>query len=56
MNNTCVLTTEDKVRCWGYNGFGQLGTETTRDKGLGFPLVRGDSELRVDFVEFEGIF
>jgi alpha-tubulin suppressor-like RCC1 family protein len=54
--NTCILNEDGFIKCWGYNGYGQLGDESTRDKGRGFPLVPGTNELKIDFVEFEGIF
>jgi alpha-tubulin suppressor-like RCC1 family protein len=32
-NHTCAITTTNKVRCWGYNGHGQLGLGTTTNVG-----------------------
>jgi alpha-tubulin suppressor-like RCC1 family protein len=32
-NHTCVITTTNKVRCWGYNGHGQLGLNNTTTVG-----------------------
>ena len=28
-NNTCAITTDGSAYCWGYNGFGQLGDNST---------------------------
>jgi cysteine-rich repeat protein len=33
--HTCVRLTDGSVRCWGYNGRGQLGYETTLPRGDG---------------------
>jgi alpha-tubulin suppressor-like RCC1 family protein len=31
--HACALLDNDQVKCWGYNGWGQLGIENTIDKG-----------------------
>ena len=31
--STCVLTAEHRGRCWGYNGYGQLGRDNTTNVG-----------------------
>lgn len=32
-NNSCVLLADGRVKCWGYNLFGQLGVEDTNNRG-----------------------
>jgi hypothetical protein len=29
--HTCIVTTDDRLRCWGYNGYGALGNGTKND-------------------------
>ncbi|MFN3199957.1 MAG: thrombospondin type 3 repeat-containing protein [Bradymonadia bacterium] len=32
-NHSCALFTDGQMQCWGYNGYGQLGTESTTQIG-----------------------
>lgn len=47
-NHTCVLTSQNTVRCWGDNAFGQLGYGNTTDVGdvpARLPSTAGDVPL-----------
>ncbi len=33
--HTCALSTSDALKCWGYNGYGQLGYGDTDWRGDG---------------------
>eukprot|EP01084_Bolivina_argentea_P080644 146056_1 len=33
--HTCALSTLNKIKCWGLNNLGQLGTEDTNNRGDG---------------------
>ena len=50
-DDTCALTNESGVECWGYNGYGELGNDTTINSSLpttalveGFDTVSFNSE------------
>jgi alpha-tubulin suppressor-like RCC1 family protein len=45
--HTCVLSTDGDIKCWGYNGYGQLGYGDTTQRGDGSGEM-GDSLPFVD--------
>ena len=55
-SHNCALLSNGQIKCWGNNGFGQLGQEDTLLRGRGAPLEQGLNSLFIDYVELEGIF
>jgi alpha-tubulin suppressor-like RCC1 family protein len=45
-DHTCALLNDGSVKCWGYNGYGQLGRGDTFPRG-GLPTDMGDALLSV---------
>eukprot|EP01084_Bolivina_argentea_P006532 12390_1 len=45
--HTCAVSTLNKIKCWGWNSVGQLGTGDTNNRGDG-PGEMGNALLEVD--------
>lgn len=55
-NNSCAILADNSLKCWGANGFGQLGQGDQRNRGRGLPISQGRNNLQIDFIEVEGVF
>lgn len=47
-HHACGVTTDERVYCWGWNGFGQLGDGTTTDHLTPVPVSRSVRFTHVD--------
>ena len=52
----CVVLDDDSSKCWGRNSFGQLGIDNAEGRGRGRDPVTGTNELKIDYIDLEGIF
>jgi len=46
--HSCGVTADHRVRCWGYNGNGQLGDGTTTDRNAAVPVIGITTAVSVD--------
>jgi alpha-tubulin suppressor-like RCC1 family protein len=52
----CAILSNDQLKCWGINSFGQLGTEDTRNRGRGYDVGTGFNEIKIDYMELEEVY
>ncbi len=45
-NHTCAVLDDDTLRCWGHNGFGQLGDNTLADKASPTTITLGGNTVK----------
>ena len=43
--HTCALLDNDQIKCWGYNGYGQLGYDNTEIRGTSFSITEDSGNL-----------
>jgi alpha-tubulin suppressor-like RCC1 family protein len=44
-DHTCAITTNGRVFCWGFNGYGQLGTGDKLDRAVAFEVPQQDNPV-----------
>jgi alpha-tubulin suppressor-like RCC1 family protein len=52
-SHVCGVTTSGAAYCWGYNGFGQLGNNSTTDSHVPVPVVGGLTFSSVSAGQFQ---
>jgi alpha-tubulin suppressor-like RCC1 family protein len=52
----CAILSNDQLKCWGINSFGQLGTEDSRNRGRGYDVGTGFNEIKIDYMELEEVY
>lgn len=52
-NHNCLITSDSLLKCFGENGFGQLGYEDTQNRGKGQLPGDGYNLLKLDYIELE---
>lgn len=55
-NYNCVVTTTNLLKCFGENGFGQLGYEDELNRGKGEEPGDGLNEVKLDYIQLETVF